>query len=131
MTGKIVLISIVTILVGLLLKNSSTETNNMEFVSLKRSTSLQPTSTTTIHEYVMTDPVINGAVADIHGRYPEKGFAVNSASREIVYVIDGSGIVGLLDKSFNNCRRRTPSSSKRKILLARHSETIHGNITKI
>jgi len=70
----------------------------MEFVSLKKSTSLQPTSTTTIHEYMMTDPIINGAVADIQGRYPEKGFVVNTTSREIVYVIDGSGIVGLLDK---------------------------------
>jgi len=70
----------------------------MEFVSLKKSTSLQPTSTTIIHEYAMTDPLINGAVADIRGRYPEKGFVVNTTSREIVYVIVGSGIVGLLDK---------------------------------
>lgn len=70
----------------------------MEFVSFKKSISLQPTSTTNIHEYAMTDPIINGAVADIHGRYPEEGFALNTVSHEIVYVIEGSGVVGLTDK---------------------------------
>lgn len=46
----------------------------------------------------MTDPIINGAVADIRGRYPESEFTCNTVCREIVYVIEGKGIIGLIDK---------------------------------
>lgn len=79
-------------------KNSSTETNNMEFVSSSHTTRSQNAANTTVYEYPTTDPSINGAVATIFGRYPEKGFVLNSICKEIVYVIEGNGIIGLIDK---------------------------------
>ncbi len=54
---------------------------------------LSPISSTTIHEYLMEEQIISGAVAEIIGRYPEKGYAVNEVSRELVYIIEGKGII--------------------------------------
>ncbi len=39
----------------------------------------------------MKDKNISGAVAEIHGRYPEKGFAKNELCKELVFVISGEG----------------------------------------
>lgn len=50
-----------------------------------------PTTTTTIHEYETASEDISGAVAEINGRYPESGFASNTKSKELVYVISGTG----------------------------------------
>ena len=52
---------------------------------------ITPSKTTTIFEYAASDLAISGAVAKINGRYPEKGFALNKRSKELVYVISGSG----------------------------------------
>lgn len=46
---------------------------------------------TVIWEYPTKDEGLSGAVAEIHGRYPEKGFATNEKSKEIVFVLSGSG----------------------------------------
>ncbi len=46
---------------------------------------------TTIWEYATKDKDISGAVAQINGRYPEKGFAVNEKSKELVFVLSGNG----------------------------------------
>lgn len=48
---------------------------------------------TTIWEFVMEEKAISGAVAQINLRYPEKGFAVNQKSKELAFVISGSGLV--------------------------------------
>ena len=52
-----------------------------------------PTTTSIISEYLMDEPDISGAVAKINGRYPEKGFAVNEQSKELVYILSGNGII--------------------------------------
>ncbi len=39
----------------------------------------------------MEEKNISGAVAEIHGRYPEKGFAVNETCKELVFIINGTG----------------------------------------
>ncbi len=46
----------------------------------------------TVWEYDTTDPSISGAVAQINGRYPRVGFAIN-AFKELVFVISGNGFV--------------------------------------
>lgn len=48
---------------------------------------------TVIFEYLLDELTISGAVAEIRGRYPENGFAVNEISKELVYIIKGKGIV--------------------------------------
>lgn len=52
---------------------------------------LTPTSSTTIHEYVMDEQIVSGAVAKINGRYPKTGFAINEVSKELAYIIKGNG----------------------------------------
>jgi mannose-6-phosphate isomerase-like protein (cupin superfamily) len=44
-----------------------------------------------VYEYPMKDKIINGAIAEISGRYPEKGHALNRACNELVYVLNGNG----------------------------------------
>lgn len=46
----------------------------------------------TVWEYDTDDAAISGAVAQINGRYPEKGFAVNGF-KELVFVISGDGYI--------------------------------------
>jgi mannose-6-phosphate isomerase class I len=46
----------------------------------------------TVWEYDTDDATISGAVAEINGRYPEKGFAENGF-KELVFVISGNGII--------------------------------------
>lgn len=53
----------------------------------------QASTSTTIWEFPTGDRVVSGAVAQIKGRYPEKGFAVNQKSKELAFVISGSGHV--------------------------------------
>ncbi len=53
------------------------------------------------YEYPWENKDINGAVIDIKGRYPEKGFVVNKVCTEIVLVLEGSGILGLGSESIN------------------------------
>lgn len=54
---------------------------------------VSPTPSTVIWEYKTEDEDLSGAVAEIHGRYPEKGFAKNEKSKEIVFVLSGSGTI--------------------------------------
>lgn len=44
----------------------------------------------TVYEYDGNNE-INGAVAEIGGRYPETGWAVNTEVSEMVFVLEGSG----------------------------------------
>jgi len=42
-------------------------------------------------EYSFIDKDIDLGIATIHGRYPDKGYGVNLISKELIYVIEGSG----------------------------------------
>ena len=42
-------------------------------------------------EYSFKDGDIDLGVATITGRYPEKDYCVNTISKELIYVLDGSG----------------------------------------
>jgi mannose-6-phosphate isomerase-like protein (cupin superfamily) len=63
----------------------------MKLTKATEKVTITPTETTTIFEYAASDTAISGAVATINGRYPEYGFAVNKISKELVYVVSGSG----------------------------------------
>ncbi len=45
----------------------------------------------TAWEYPLGDKDINGAVIELNGRYPEKGFAVNEKCKEMAYIVSGTG----------------------------------------
>ena len=51
-----------------------------------------PAEGATVWEYDTKDESISGAVAQINGRYPQKGFAVNGF-KELIFVISGNGFV--------------------------------------
>ncbi len=42
-------------------------------------------------EYSFDDKDIDLGIATITGRYPESGFALNTISKELIYVLDGNG----------------------------------------
>lgn len=44
-----------------------------------------------VSEYSLGDKDINGALVELSGRYPDKDRAVNSACKELAYIISGSG----------------------------------------
>jgi len=46
-----------------------------------------------VHEYPLGDANINGAVAELNGRYPEQDRVTNTVCKELAYVINGSGKV--------------------------------------
>src|SRR6266536_2162403 len=46
-------------------------------------------------EYPMGDKDINGAVITINGRYPDAGKVVNRVCKELVYIVSGTGALGI------------------------------------
>lgn len=65
----------------------------MNIIPSSEAKKVQATSTTTIWEFPMDDQAISGAVAEIKERYPEQGYAVNTVSKELAFVISGNGYV--------------------------------------
>lgn len=70
----------------------------MKIIYKNQTKEFKNSSTCTAIEYPLNDPTINGAVIIINGRYPEKGKAYNEVSKEMVYVIKGSGKVVVENK---------------------------------
>ena len=54
-----------------------------------------------IVEYSFTDKDIDLGVATITGRYPENGYCANLVSKELVYILEGSGNVCFESKTLN------------------------------
>ena len=54
-----------------------------------------------IYEYSMDDKAIDGCIVKLSGRYPQKGFAINTVSKEMAYVIAGSGKVTVEGKEYD------------------------------
>lgn len=57
-------------------------------------------------EYSFGDKDIDLGLAIITGRYPEKWFCVNLISKELIYVIEGSGKLNFEDRSVWFFKRR-------------------------
>lgn len=57
-------------------------------------------SSAQVREFAMSDEDINGAVAEVNGRYPVKGQVVNDRSKEMVYILAGEGVIVVEGKEF-------------------------------
>jgi len=75
----------------------------MQTLTLNKAQIFKNSPTCAVYEYSIEDKDINGAVAHINGRYPEYGYAVNMISKELAYVVSGSGkiVVGDNEKLIN------------------------------
>jgi mannose-6-phosphate isomerase-like protein (cupin superfamily) len=65
----------------------------MEFVKKSQAKKLQNTPVCLVWEYDIKDRQIDGAVAEIKGRYPDKDRVVNENSKELVFILEGRGRV--------------------------------------
>lgn len=54
-------------------------------------------------EYSFLDKDIDLGLATITGRYPETRFCINTVSKELIYVIEGSGKLHFENKIINFC----------------------------
>ncbi|MFS8158605.1 MAG: AraC family ligand binding domain-containing protein [Candidatus Roizmanbacteria bacterium] len=52
-------------------------------------------------EYPLNDNDINAAVIALSGRYPDVGRVVNTACKELVYIIKGAGLLVLENAKYN------------------------------
>ena len=52
-------------------------------------------------EYSFMDKDIDLGIATISGRYPDDGYGVNLVSKELIYVIEGSGTLNFEDKKID------------------------------
>ena len=62
----------------------------IKFNKAKQGTNIENCKTM---EYSFEDKDLDLGVAVITGRYPESGYCVNLISKELVYVLEGSGIL--------------------------------------
>ncbi len=63
----------------------------MHIVHKNTANKVNASPSTTIWEYLMDEESMSGALTSVNGRYPEKGFAVNELSKELVYILSGQG----------------------------------------
>ena len=71
----------------------------MKIVKREDAVKIQNSDQCHVLEYPFDEKDINGSVIAINGRYPESGYAMNEVCKEIVYIIKGSGTLGLADGS--------------------------------
>lgn len=71
----------------------------MQIVRKSDRLTFTPESDIQVHEYGTDDAFLSGAVAEINGRYPARGFCVNQRVKELVYVVLGQGLLVLKDRS--------------------------------
>lgn len=62
----------------------------MKYLPFSQTQKIKLNAACTIYEYGGND-VMDGAIAQINGRYPEAGWAKNTVSTEMVYVLEGTG----------------------------------------
>lgn len=70
----------------------------MKFIKKSQSKKIVGGKSTIIWEYMLGDDDINGAIAEINGRYPDKDRVVNETSKELVYILSGKGNLVVEDK---------------------------------
>lgn len=54
-----------------------------------------------VTEYSFGDKDIDLGVAKITGRYPEKGYCLNLISKELIHVLEGSGVLHFENEKVN------------------------------
>lgn len=73
-------------------------TLGMKFIKQTASIPHENSATCTAYEYETNETTINGARIVLSGRYPETGQAVNTISKELVYVLQGQGQAFIKDQ---------------------------------
>ena len=63
----------------------------MEYVKYESAVAHENSPNCKVYEYVMKNTDMNIGVAEIIGRYPEEGYAINHKCDEMGYVLKGSG----------------------------------------
>jgi len=69
----------------------------MRNITKANTTHIQNAKGCEVFEYPFDDKDINGSIIAISGRYPEAGYALNKVCKELVYIIRGSGVLGVAD----------------------------------
>lgn len=69
----------------------------MEIIKKTDSVKMSNSNVCEVSEYSFKNKNMDLGVATLTGRYPEKGYCVNSVSNELVYVLEGSGVVCFKD----------------------------------
>jgi mannose-6-phosphate isomerase-like protein (cupin superfamily) len=73
----------------------------MEYVSVQDVIRRENSPSCIVLEYATKNTEINIAVAEMTGRYPDEGYAVNQACTEMAYVLKGQGKLVLENQSVN------------------------------
>jgi mannose-6-phosphate isomerase-like protein (cupin superfamily) len=63
----------------------------MKHATFKQASRFANSEQCTVYEYPLNDPDINGALVELDGRYPEKGYAVNRVCKELAFIVSGQG----------------------------------------
>jgi len=63
----------------------------MKFVRFENTERYVNSDKCEVWEYLMDDPEINCAIAKIKGRYPDKGYCVNTQCKSLIYILEGAG----------------------------------------
>lgn len=70
----------------------------MEIVRLENVNKFQNSDKCKGIEYPLQDKDINFSIAEINGRYPEKGYCTNEECKELIYVMEGRGTLNKKDE---------------------------------
>jgi mannose-6-phosphate isomerase-like protein (cupin superfamily) len=73
----------------------------MKLIPLSKTKKIKNSEVCIAYEYPLGDRDINAVIVELKGRYPETGRTVNLKCKELVYVIDGKGLIFIEDKEFN------------------------------
>jgi mannose-6-phosphate isomerase-like protein (cupin superfamily) len=71
----------------------------MKEAKLERAKEFKNSDSCIALEYPLGDEDINAAVIKLNGRYPETGRAVNTNCKEMGYIVEGTGKLGVEDKT--------------------------------
>ena len=64
----------------------------MRYTPFSETKKFENSTTCTVYEYG-GNKILDGAAAEINGRYPETGWVTNTISTEIIYVVEGKEIL--------------------------------------
>lgn len=70
----------------------------MEIIKKTNAVKINNSKVCEVSEYSFKNKSMDLGIATLIGRYPEKGYCVNTASEELVYVLEGSGKIFFEDR---------------------------------
>ncbi len=73
----------------------------MKHVSFLKTKVLKNNDACIAYEYPLEDRDINAVVVKLNGRYPDTGRTVNTKCKELVYIIEGEGLISIENKKIN------------------------------